>query len=243
VLPAVHLAPNPYIQTEAQENREAKRKEWEAALDDMTGELEESCLTIIYKNFPEKIKRLDNMYKTAPEFNIDESKVAQTIEVPPNLTKEQRLALVVPCNPNLVKLMAMLKAELLEMSEMMSALAIWVKLNIPRIEDGNNFGVEVQAEILEVLDAAENSGFTMMDTFTAYHIARAELVQEVLKRPGIQDHQLALKELDEKTYLKTTLLALDVRNSYLVLYNLISRNIERIRSPRGDGHTSSMMHI
>lgn len=41
----------------------------------------------------------------------------------------------------MMKLIDILKKELLDMGDMISQLGIWVKLNIPRIEDGNNFGV------------------------------------------------------------------------------------------------------
>lgn len=39
----------------------------------------------------------------------------------------------------------------------------------------NQRKVEVQAEITEVLDATSESSVQMLDSFTAYHLARAEV--------------------------------------------------------------------
>jgi hypothetical protein len=54
-----------------------------------------------------------------------------------------------------------------------------VKLNVPRISDGNNFGVEVQEQIMDLLDSTENSGYAVLDGFNVYHLSRAQLVVEV----------------------------------------------------------------
>jgi hypothetical protein len=52
-------------------------------------------------------------------------------------------------------------------------------LNIPRIEDGNNFGVSVQEEVLNEVGRAEESSFNALDTITKYFVTRAKLVCKV----------------------------------------------------------------
>ncbi len=106
-------------------------------------------------------------------------------------------------------------------------------MNVPRIADGNNFGVEVQEEITTVFDQAEASGYEILDGFAGYHLGRAEIVAKIIKFPGIQDYRLALQELDEKSYIKTSLLACDLRNDYLTLYDLLSKNLDTLTKPRG----------
>lgn len=39
---------------------------------------------------------------------------------------------------------SLLKEELLQAVEYVNTVKLWVQLNIPRIEDGNNFGVSIQ---------------------------------------------------------------------------------------------------
>eukprot|EP01089_Gocevia_fonbrunei_P000062 TRINITY_DN1003_c0_g1_i1.p1 TRINITY_DN1003_c0_g1~~TRINITY_DN1003_c0_g1_i1.p1 ORF type:complete len:127 (+),score=28.25 TRINITY_DN1003_c0_g1_i1:27-407(+) len=108
----------------------------------------------------------------------------------------------------------------------------WIQLNVTRIQDGNNFGVEVQSEIIQVLEAAGQSGFEVLGGFTEYHLARGSLITKVLKYPGIDDFRRSVLELDEKFYVKTALVVLDLRNSYILLYDLISKNIAKINEPR-----------
>jgi hypothetical protein len=40
-----------------------------------------------------------------------------------------------------------MKAQMIELIDMMDIVKIWIQLNIPKIEDGGNSGVEVQAPI------------------------------------------------------------------------------------------------
>ena len=53
---------------------------------------------------------------------------------------------VVPSNKTLVSILLLLKEELLDGLKMLSTLKTWIQLNVPRIEDGDNFGVAVQEE-------------------------------------------------------------------------------------------------
>jgi len=119
------------------------------------------------------------------------------------------------------------------MSEMINALNIWVKLNVPRIADGNNFGVEVQEEITKVLEGAEDAGYGVLDSFASYHSTRGALATKVLKYPNVMDFRWALRELDEKTYIKTCLLACELRNDYITLYDLLAKNMDTLTTPRG----------
>ncbi len=48
-----------------------------------------------------------------------------------------------------------LKKEVMELVEMLNTVKIWIQLNIPKIEDGNNFGVSIQEETVSELGRAE----------------------------------------------------------------------------------------
>ena len=45
---------------------------------------------------------------------------------------------------SLRQLVDFLKSEILQMVDMCNSVKLWIQLNIPRIEDGNNFGVSIQ---------------------------------------------------------------------------------------------------
>lgn len=44
----------------------------------------------------------------------------------------------------IVEGMEVLKSEQLELIDQLSVVKIWIQLNIPKIEDGGNFGVSIQ---------------------------------------------------------------------------------------------------
>jgi len=178
--------------------------------------------------------------KKRKEFNLKKHEVNQdlpSIEAMTGCNKEEQekkyCTVIVAANKALVDLVEILQKEILEMSEMINALSIWVKLNVPRMADGNNFGVEVQEEITKVLQGAEDAGYDVLDSFANYHSTRGTLVSKVLKNPNIQDFRYALRELDEKTYIKTCLLACELRNDYITLYDLLAKNMETLMTPRG----------
>jgi hypothetical protein len=205
----------------------------------MVSNLEKECNKIIFDIFPMKIQALDEMYKHRKEFNLPKEELKPIIPdfVEPKGTNDEiKRALnrvQVPSNKALCDIFDILQKEILEMSEMINTLSIFVKMNVPRFSDGNNFGVEVQGEISEVLESTEVSGYEILDSFTTFHTARANLVVMTMKFPGVADFREALKELDEKTYIKTSLLACELRNDYITLYDLLSKNLETLTLPRG----------
>lgn len=85
-----------------------------------------------------------------------------------------------------------------------------------------------------MLDGNEASGYGILDSFAAYHIARGELITKILDYPGVADFRRALKELDEKTYLKTILIACELRNDYITLYDMLTKNLDTLAAPKGD---------
>lgn len=216
-----------------------KQKILQNQIQTMMENLEVECYKIIFDIFPEKIQHLDEMYKNKKEFNLKKEEMSAkipTFEDPIGTVEEVKLKrsrTAVPPNKALCDLFTILQKEILEMSEMINSLSIWVKLNVPRIADGNNFGVEVQQEISQVLESTEVSGYEILDSFTTYHTARANMIVNIIQYPGVCDFQESLKELDEKTYIKTSLLACELRNDYITLYDLLSKNLETLMSPRG----------
>jgi len=217
-----------------------KRKKLRRQMKGMIGNLEKECYRLIFDIFPEKIQLLDNMYKTQKEFNLKREEMSPPLPSFSELAglndedrQKKASTITVPANAVMNKLVGILQKEILEMSEMINSLSIWVRLNVPRMADGNNFGVEVQEEISKVLESTEEAGYEVLDSFASYNQARAGLVAKLLKNPNIVDYQVALKELDEKTYIKTSLLACELRNDYITLYDMLAKNLETLVTPRG----------
>lgn len=130
-----------------------------------------------------------------------------------------------------------MKAEAAELVEMTGNVKLWINLNVPRIEDGNNFGVEIQAEATQELTRVEDFAFNLYDAIFKYYMARAKLASKILKYPNIYDYQEGIKELDEKEWLYIKITKVDMRNNYSMLYDLLTKNWEKVVKPKNEaGH-------
>jgi hypothetical protein len=73
-----------------------------------------------------------------------------------------------PCNERIVALIDATKPEVHALQKIISTLRSWVQLSIPKIEDGDNFGVEVQEEVLKELMLDEQSNTYIMESIPKY---------------------------------------------------------------------------
>ena len=59
----------------------------------------------------------------------------------------------------IIEMMNMLRHEVKEAVSALGTVKMWIQLMVPRIEDGNNFGVEVQEEIISEVSRIEDASF------------------------------------------------------------------------------------
>ncbi|XP_035424295.1 proteasome activator complex subunit 3 isoform X1 [Cygnus atratus] len=109
---------------------------------------------------------------------------------------------------------------------------MWVQLLIPRIEDGNNFGVSIQEETVAELRTVESEAASYLDQISRYYITRAKLVSKIAKYPHVEDYRRTVTEIDEKEYISLRLIISELRNQYVTLHDMILKNIEKIKRPR-----------
>lgn len=64
---------------------------------------------------------------------------------------------------------------------------------VPKIEDGNNFGVAVQEETLGEIQSVESEAAAFFDQISRYFISRAKIVSKVAKYPHIDDYRRAVQ--------------------------------------------------
>ena len=57
---------------------------------------------------------------------------------------------------------------------------MWITLLIPRIEDGNNFGVGIQEETLGEVRNVESEAASFLDQMSRYFTSRGKLITKVL---------------------------------------------------------------
>lgn len=56
---------------------------------------------------------------------------------------------------------------------------MWVTFLIPKIEDGNNFGVSIQEETLGEIRSVEVEAAAFYEQISRYHMTRAKIVSKV----------------------------------------------------------------
>uniref|UniRef100_A0A1A8H7Y1 Proteasome activator complex subunit 3 n=1 Tax=Nothobranchius korthausae TaxID=1143690 RepID=A0A1A8H7Y1_9TELE len=136
------------------------------------------------------------------------------------------------CNTNLVELIEKVKPEIRTLIEKCNTVKMWVQLLIPRIEDGNNFGVSIQEETVAELRTVEGEAASYLDQISRYYITRAKLVSKIAKYPHVEDYRRTVTEIDEKEYISLKIIVSELRNQYVTLHDMILKNIEKIKRPR-----------
>lgn len=140
----------------------------------------------------------------------------------------------VPTHEQVMKELEDIKRETSELIEVVGDIKLWIQLNVPRIEDGNNFGVGIQEVAIQQLARAEDSAFGFSDAIVKYHIERAKLATKVIKYPNVMDYQQAISQLDEKEWLHIKITHVDIRNTYSMLYDLLAKNWEKVVKPKNE---------
>lgn len=139
---------------------------------------------------------------------------------------------VVTSNKLIVELINEIKPLIGELVEDTNLLKMWLMYLIPRIEDGNNFGVSIQEDVLAEIRASEGEAAAYYDQISRYFSLRGKLVAKIAQYPHIDDFRMGIKELDEKEFFSLRLIVAELRNHYATLHDLISKNGDKIRKPR-----------
>jgi len=139
---------------------------------------------------------------------------------------------VVTVNQKLTELIGVVKPLIRELVEDANLLKMWILFLIPRIEDGNNFGVSIQEDALSEIRTVEGEAATYFDQISRYYMSRGKVVAKIAKYPHIEDFRKTLEEIDQKEFLSLRLVVAELRNHYATLHDLILKNLEKIKKPR-----------
>ncbi|XP_069941504.1 proteasome activator complex subunit 3 [Cherax quadricarinatus] len=146
----------------------------------------------------------------------------------------------VPINPHITLMVDTIKPLICQLVEEANLLKMWISFLIPKIEDGNNFGVSIQEETLGEIRTVESEAASFFDQISRYYMTRAKLVSKVAKYPHIDDYRRTVVELDEKEYLSLRITLSEIRNHYATLHDMITKNMEKIKKPRSTNSIEAM---
>ncbi|KAJ7631189.1 proteasome activator pa28 REG alpha/beta subunit [Roridomyces roridus] len=149
-----------------------------------------------------------------------------------NDTQYARYPNLVLSNKRMPDLHAALKKECEELVSLTDQVKLWISANHAQV--GDNFGVQIQEEVIAELQRSQDSAFNLRDAARNNYLARAKISSKLIKYPNVEDYTLALKEHDESQLYFARQHLIDLRNIYAVLTDLIHKNIAKIRAPKGE---------
>ena len=138
----------------------------------------------------------------------------------------------IPCNERVLRQHALAKPHFLALRKDTLLLKVWIQLLIPKIEDGNNFGVSIQVDIIAEIRSAADTAIECWNYITNYYYYRAGYIKKAAKYPHIDDWRELVREYDENQLLFLRLNLELVRDCYVRLHDLISKNYDKIVCPR-----------
>ncbi|XP_061614291.1 proteasome activator complex subunit 2 [Phyllopteryx taeniolatus] len=134
----------------------------------------------------------------------------------------------------IVTLVGKLKPEIVSLRETIISVTSWIQHLIPKIEDGNDFGVAVQEKILERIAAVKTKVDGFQGNINKYFLERGDAVAKASKDTHVMDYRSLVHEKDVAVYSDIRMIVLDLRSFYVELYDMISKNMEKVTNPKGE---------
>ncbi|KAI0756327.1 proteasome activator pa28 [Daedaleopsis nitida] len=141
-------------------------------------------------------------------------------------------------NKHNVAIHEQLKQECETLAELCDKVKLWINLSMPKIEDGDNFGVQIQEDVLSELHRSQESAYNLRDAARQDYLTRAKICSKIMKYPHLEDYTLALQEHDAKQLYVARQNLYDLRSIYAILTDILHKNIDKIRTPKGNNATS-----
>ncbi|XP_029002353.1 proteasome activator complex subunit 2 [Betta splendens] len=203
---------------------------------------------------PQKITRLDALLRDDALNLTDMSSLRAPLEIPipdPPAPEEEEMETdkneddekkkkkppkcgFIKGNEKIVLLLDRVKPEIVALRETIVIVSCWIQHLIPKIEDGNDFGVAIQEKILERIAAVKTKVDGFQTNINKYFSERGDAVAKASKDTHVMDYRTLVHDKDEAIYSEIRVIVLDVRGFYAELYDIISKNLEKVTNPKGE---------
>ncbi|XP_035283916.1 proteasome activator complex subunit 2-like [Anguilla rostrata] len=202
---------------------------------------------------PLKICQLDSLLKEADFCVSDLSTLHAPLDIPipdPPAPEEEEMEIdskeeeekkkkapacgYIRVNEQIVGLLDRVKPEIRTLKETCIVVSCWIQLLIPKIEDGNDFGVSIQEKILERITAVKTKVEGFQTNINKYFTERGDAVGKASKERHVMDYRSLVHERDEAVYSEIRVILLDIRGFYAELYDIIFKNQDKVTNPKGE---------
>merc|ERR1719204_1242998 len=194
----------------------------------------ENARNLLNYDIPAKILELDELYNKLSKLPVED------FTTPLHSEKGEINTSV---NTNFCKVRNELKKHLQEIMQWMITLSMCISLRVPKIEDGNNFGVNVQSTVREYISGIRNQTLECMKAATTFHQERGKRLSKCVKYPGIEDYSRCMNLADVAHFITTTRSALDLRHNLMWIHDLCIKNWSRLVDPKSSGVVSNELSL
>uniref|UniRef100_A0A3Q3VU89 Proteasome activator complex subunit 2 n=1 Tax=Mola mola TaxID=94237 RepID=A0A3Q3VU89_MOLML len=165
--------------------------------------------------------------------------ISQEMETDKNEEEEKKKKKAPKCgfikgNEKIMLLLDRVKPEIVAFREVVIAVSCWIQHLIPKIEDGNDFGVAVQEKILERIGAVKTKVDSFQTNINKYFSERGDAVAKASKETHVMDYRSLVHEKDEAVFSEIRVIVLDIRGFYAEFYDIISKNLDKVTNPKGE---------
>ncbi|XP_068603828.1 proteasome activator complex subunit 2 [Brachionichthys hirsutus] len=202
-------------------------------------------------HIPQKILQLDALLRDDALRISDMSLIQAPLEIPvpdppspedeemetENDEKKKKKAPIcgfIQGNEKIMNILEKVKPEIVAFREAIITVSCWIQHLIPKIEDGNDFGVEVQEKILERIGAVRTKVDAFQTNFNKYYTERGDAVAKASKMTHVMDYRSLVHEKDEAVYSDIRVIVLDIRGFYAEMHDIISKNLDKVTNPKGE---------
>jgi len=167
-------------------------------------------------------------------------------------------------NPLVAPIPSKLGDVLFDGIESLRKLEMKVRLCVPPIEDGNNFGVEIQGAVLKAIVRARSTFSYYQEKLTDYFWKRGGAVEKFLVQLSketvvaggeagaakesvktskpVRDYREYVICHDIRYFLYFRQIALEVHDTILQVLDAHEKNLDKVRNPKGEGHARHSMY-
>ncbi|KAJ0022566.1 hypothetical protein NQD34_014700, partial [Periophthalmus magnuspinnatus] len=204
---------------------------------------------------PQKIVYLDGLLKDGAFTDTSSLQAPLDIPIPDPPSEEEEMETDKPdgegkkkktppkcgfivSNERIAQLLGLVKPEIFAFRETMVNVTCWIHHLIPKIEDGNDFGVAIQEKILERIAAVQKKMDELLPNINKYLSERGDAVAKASKETHVMNYRSLVHEKDRDMFQEARVILLDIRSLYTELYDVINKNLDKVTNPKGEEKSS-----
>lgn len=224
-------------------------------VDDFRLQLNNEVENLFCSVIPQKIVYLDGLIKSDAFRDMSALESPLDIPIPDPPSEEEEMETdkgdcgekkkktppkcgFIVANEKIAKLLDLVKPEIFAFRETMVNVTCWIHHLIPKIEDGNDFGVAIQEKILERIAAVREKVDKLITSINQYLSERGDAVAKASKETHVMNYRSVVHEKDRDMFQELRVMLMDIRSLYTELYDVINKNLEKVMNPKGEEKSS-----